>query len=273
MSWCKEMFGHEKPIIALLHLNAFPGDPRFVNGVDSMEKTVEDARRDLHALQDGGVDGVLFSNEFSFPYPEHAEHIIPACMARVIGELKSEIKVPLGIDLEADPIAALDLAAAVGADFIRGTFTGTYVGVMGIVQPDTSAILRRKYALGLKDLKMLYFLNNEADTYLGEINYADLAVSIIFNCEPDAFCVTGAHAGIEAKSTLIEQTRERVKDSGVPVFAATGCNAGNIREKLSISDGAVVGTTLKYEGKFKNHIDGERVKHFMSMVNQCRAEE
>ena len=31
MSWTKEMFGVEKPVIALLHLNAFPGDPRFVS--------------------------------------------------------------------------------------------------------------------------------------------------------------------------------------------------------------------------------------------------
>ena len=69
MGWLKEMFGTEKPIIALLHLNAFPGDPLFKKG-DSMKKTVEDARKDLKALQDGGVDGVLFSNEFSLPYQQ-----------------------------------------------------------------------------------------------------------------------------------------------------------------------------------------------------------
>lgn len=37
MSWCKELFGHEKPVIALLHLNAFPGDPLYKKG-DSMKK-------------------------------------------------------------------------------------------------------------------------------------------------------------------------------------------------------------------------------------------
>ena len=66
MSWRKKMFGYEKPVIALLHLNAFPGDPLFKRG-DSMKKAVEDARKDLHALQNGGVDGILFSNEFSLP--------------------------------------------------------------------------------------------------------------------------------------------------------------------------------------------------------------
>lgn len=271
MFWTKEMFGVEKPIIALLHCNSFPGDPRFVEGVDSMEKSVEDARADLHALQDGGVDGILFSNEFSFPYQAQAEPVQACGMSRIIGELKTEIKVPFGIDLEADPMMAMDLAAAVDAKFVRGTFTGTYVGVGGITCPDTGAILRRKKALGLKNVKLLYFLNNESDSYMTPIDYPSLAGEIIFNCEPDALCVTGAHAGIEARNTMLEKTREKIQGMGVPVFAATGCNAANIKEKLAISDGALVGTCLKKDGKFKNHIDPARVKEFMEQVLEYRA--
>lgn len=270
MIWTQELFGVEKPVIALLHLHAFPGEPRFVDEEDSMERTVGDARRDLAALQDGGVDGILFSNEFSFPYQAKADPVAACGMARVIGELKAEIRVPYGIDLEADPMLAMDLAAAVDAAFVRGTFTGTYVGAGGITCPDTGSILRRKHALGLKDLKLLYFLNNESDSYLTPVHYPDLAVEIIFNCEPDGLCVTGAHAGVEAKSTLIEETREKVKDLGVPVFAATGCNAGNIKEKLSISDGVLVGTCLKKDGRFKNHIDEGRVWEFMDLVREYR---
>ena len=179
MSWCKELFGHEKPVIALLHLNAFPGDPLYKKG-DSMKKTVEDARRDLHALQDGGVDGILFSNEFSLPYQSDVDPVQPCGMARVIGELMSEITVPYGIDLECDPMAALDLAAAVDASFIRGTFTGAYVGVEGISDIDTSKILRRKKALGLDNCRLLYFLNNESDDNLVPVKYPELAKAIIF---------------------------------------------------------------------------------------------
>lgn len=271
MIWTKELFGVEKPVIALLHLNPFPGDPRFVDGTDSMEKMVADARKDLKALQDGGVDGILFSNEFSFPYPEKADPIIGCGMARVIGELKQEIRLPFGIDLEADPMAAIDLAAAVGADFIRGTFNGTYVGVLGVTAPDIAAVLRRKHALRLDKLKMLYFLNNEADSYLVPVDYAELATSIIFNCKPDAFCVAGAHAGLEASNDLIERTRDRVRSSGVPVFAATGCKAENIKEKLAIADGVLVGTTLKENGMFERHIDPARVVEFMSKISEYRS--
>ena len=51
--WTQEMFGVEKPIIALLHLDALPGDPGYCG---SMDTVLEHARQDLVALQNGGVD-------------------------------------------------------------------------------------------------------------------------------------------------------------------------------------------------------------------------
>ena len=271
MNWCKEIFGQEKPVIGLLHLNAFPGEPLYKNG-DSMEKTVEDARTDLKALQEGGVDGVLFSNEFSLPYQNPVDYVTACGMARVIGELMTEIRIPYGIDLESDPMAAMDLAAAVDAQFVRGTFTGAYSGVEGISEYDPAKILRRKKALGLETCRMFYFLNNESDENLVPVHYPDLAEAVIFDCRPDAFCVTGAHAGLEANNTMIEEVREAIKRHNVAVFAATGCRKENVRHKLDISDGILVGTTLKYDGKFENHIDPERVKAFMNEVQAYRKE-
>ena len=58
--WTQDMFGVEKPIIALLHLDALPGDPGYCG---DMKTVTEHARKDLLALQDGGVDGILFANE------------------------------------------------------------------------------------------------------------------------------------------------------------------------------------------------------------------
>jgi len=45
----------------------------------------------------------------------------------------------------------------------------------------------------------------------------------------------------------------------------------NVEEQLSIADGAVVGTTFKFDGKFENHVDEERVANFMQKVNSFRA--
>ena len=70
--WIHDMFGADKPIIALLHLDALPGDPGFCGDMDVV---LDHAARDLTALQDGGVDGILIANEFSLPYqPGHGIH-------------------------------------------------------------------------------------------------------------------------------------------------------------------------------------------------------
>ncbi len=47
------------------------------------------------ALQEGGVDAVMFSNEFSLPYLTKVETITVASMAAIMGELKREIKSPM----------------------------------------------------------------------------------------------------------------------------------------------------------------------------------
>ena len=123
LTWMEELFGVKKPIIAMCHLQPLPGDPHY-DAEGGMEKVIDCARKDLHALQDGGVDGIMFSNEFSLPYLTKVEPVTVAAMAYVIGQLKSEITVPYGVNCLWDPIASLDLAVAVDAKFIREIITG-----------------------------------------------------------------------------------------------------------------------------------------------------
>ena len=54
------------------------------------------------------------------------------------------------------------------------------------------------------------------------------------------------------------------------IFANTGVRPTNVNEQLSIADGAIVGTTFKFDGKFENHVDVMRVKEFMSKVKALR---
>ena len=113
MLWTTKLFGVKKPIIAMLHLDPLPGDPRWRYG-DTMESVVQHALADLKALQDGGVDGILISNEFSLPYQRHMNFVTPAAMAYVVGRLKDEIRVPFGVDCISDGEATIELERATG---------------------------------------------------------------------------------------------------------------------------------------------------------------
>lgn len=274
MLWTEEMFKVKKPIIAMLHLDPLPGDPRYRYG-DCMETVAAHAREDLRALQEGGVDGVLFSNEFSLPYQRHMSFVTPAAMARVIGELKSELTVPYGVDCISDGAATLELAAAVDAKFVRGTFCGVYVGDGGLYDNDFSALLRRKAALHLDELKMLYFINPESDRNLDTRPLADIASSTIFKAHPDGLCISASAAGQDVDEELMAAVKK--KNPEVVVLCNTGCRLDTIAHKLSVSDAAVVGTTFKENGRLENEklqnvrVKLDRVKAFMEVVYKVRA--
>ncbi|MBQ2855084.1 MAG: BtpA/SgcQ family protein [Oscillospiraceae bacterium] len=273
MLWTETMFHVKKPIIAMLHLDPLPGDPRWHYG-DSVEAVVQHALEDLRALQNGGVDGILISNEFSLPYQRHMNFVTPAAMAYVVGRLKDEIRVPFGVDCISDGEATIELAAAVGADFVRGTFCGVYVGDGGLYNNDFSALLRRKAALHLDNLKMLYFINPESDRNLDTRPLADIAKSTIFKAHPDGLCISANAAGQDVDDALITSVKEANPE--VVVLCNTGCRPDTIVRKLRCGDAAVVGTYFKEGGKLEDsrlrnlRVIESRVKEFMAVVHSFR---
>ena len=94
-TWLDAVFNVRKPVIAMLHLAALPGDPGY-DSAGGIAAVVARAREELDALQSGGVDGVMVSNEFSLPYLTKTEPITAITMARIIGELLPDLSVPYG---------------------------------------------------------------------------------------------------------------------------------------------------------------------------------
>lgn len=130
-------------------------------------------------------------------------------------------------------------------------------------------MIRHKYAIGAEHVKCLFNIVPEAARYLADRDIAGIARTTVFNCKPDALCVSGATAGVETDSQMLKQVKDAVPDT--VVFANTGCRLENIERQLAIADGCVVGTTFKKDGLFDNEVDTERVKAFMDKVKTIRA--
>lgn len=268
MNWAKETFGTEKPIIAMCHVRALPGDYDY-DCEAGMEWVVEMARKDFLALQKGGVDAVMFSNEFSLPYLKKVHPETTAAMARVIGELKNDIKIPFGVNILWDPYASLDLAAATGALFIREVMSGVYAGDLGLWDNSAGDIARHQRRLGLRNkVKMLYNIMPESATYLAQRDIVEIAKTTAFNCNADALLVSGITAGAQTDMQVIEKVKQALPDTYV--FCNTGCRVNTIEEQLAVADGAVVGTTFKKDGKFENFVEYDRVAAFMDKVHSFR---
>jgi membrane complex biogenesis BtpA family protein len=268
MNWLEEVFYTKKPIIAMCHLNALPGDP-YYDKQGGMKKVVEEARKDLLALQNGGVDAIMFSNEFSMPYLTKVRTETVASMARVIGELLPDIKIPFGVNVLWDPVASLDLAVATGAKFVREIFTGVYASDFGLWNTKCGEVIRHQRSIGAENVKLLFNIVPEAAKYLSDRELDQVARSTVFNCKPDALCVSGITAGSETSIQSIQTVKKTVPET--IVFANTGVKLENVERQLAIADGAVVGTAFKVNGIFENHVDTEQVKKFMKLVRQMRS--
>ena len=270
MSWLKEVIGTEKAIIAMCHMQAMPGDPGY-DGQKGMDWVIKNMYDDLIALQNGGVDSVMFSNEFSLPYMTKVDTITVASMATAIGELKRYIKIPFGVNVLWDGEKTLDLAKACGADFVREIYSGVYASDFGMWNTDFGRVARHRKSIDAGNVKVIFNILPEAAKYLADRDIVEIAKSTVFNCKADALCVSGLTAGSETNSQILKRVKDAVPDT--VVLANTGCRPDTIEAQLSVADGAVVGTTFKVDGKFENGVDEKRVREFMSIVKKFRGQE
>ncbi len=263
----KSVFGAGKPVIAMVHLGALPGSPLhdYEGGIEAI---VENARKDLVALQAAGFDAVMFGNENDRPYEFAVDTASTATMGYVIGRLRSEITVPFGVNVLWDPQSSIALAAATGARFVREIFTGTYASDMGPWTPDAGKAMRYRDRLGRQDLALLYNVSAEFAHSLDQRALPDRARSAVFSSIPDAILVSGAITGEAARMVDLEAVKKALPTT--PVLANTGVKHATVADVLAIADGCIVGSSLKVDGDTWKAVDADRAAEFMRIVRQAR---
>lgn len=267
-TWLNEVFDVDKPIIGMCHLPPLPGDPAY-DAAGGMDKVVAHARREIAALQEGGIDGILVSNEFSLPYLTDTEPITAIAMARVIGEVRAELRVPFGVNVLWDAIASIDLAAATGASFVREVFTGVYASDFGLWNTEVGKAARHRARTGAAGVRLLYNIVPEAAAYLADRDLGQMTRSTVFNGAPDGLCVSGLTAGAATDTSVLAGVKAHAGD--VPVVVNTGVRPDTVAESLEHADAAIVGTYLKEDGVFENQVDVARVRELMDVVRGLRA--
>lgn len=263
----RAVFGAGKPVIAMVHFGALPGAPLYDAG-RGLDGLVAGVAQDLAALQQAGFDAVMFGNENDRPYEFNVDTASTATMAYVIGKLRSELKVPFGVNVLWDPMSSMALAAATGARFVREILTGTYASDMGPWNPDAGKALRYRDRLGRRDLAVLYNVSAEFAYSLDRRSLADRARSAVFSSIPDAILVSGAITGEAAEMADLEAVKQALP--GTPVLANTGVKHDTVGDVLKIADGCIVGSSLKVDGHTWNPVDPERAAEFMRLARLAR---
>jgi hypothetical protein len=266
MNALERIFGTQRPLIAMCHLHALPGRPRHdvAAGIDGI---VERLARDVAALQDAGVDGLLFCNEHDIPYQLQVGHEAIAAMAAAIGRLRAELRLPFGVDLLWDPRAALAVARATGAAFVREVFTGVYESDMGLMAPSLGELAAYRHAIGADGVALFSNLTPEFSRSVSGRPVAERARSAAF-LGVDALLVSGQMAGVSAELDDLREAKDAAP--AVPVLANTGVTEENLGRILKVADGVIVGTSLKVDRMIWNPVDPDRARRLVELAGMLR---
>ena len=246
-----------KVLIGVIHLLPLPGSPRFRGG---FQPVLDRAVADAVAYEKGGASAVIIENFGDTPFT--AGSVAPetiAAMARAGAAVRAATQLPIGFNvLRNDARAALGLAAACDGCFIRvNVHTGVMLTDQGIIQGNAYETIRAKAHL-CPQTQILADVHVKHAVPLGNESIQDAARNAWERGEVDALIVTGAGTGLPVLAADVETVREICPDA--PVLIGSGFNMENALEFLPRINGAIVGSSLKKNGRRSNPVDRARVK-------------
>jgi hypothetical protein len=244
------VLGKKKPVIGVIHLLPLPGAPR--------EKALREVRKraEADARNLAGVDGYILENFGDAPFSSGPvePHIIA-----IMTDIARTLPRPLGINvLRNDASAALGIALAVNADFIRvNIHTGVMQTDQGVIEGQAHKTVRYRKAIGSRAKIFADVLVKHAT---GGGDPATVARETAYRGLADALLVTGAETSAPADAEELRVVKEAVPDR--PVLVASGVTAENIRA-FDQADGFIIGSHFKRGGNPENPVDPARVKRFL----------
>jgi membrane complex biogenesis BtpA family protein len=258
-----EIFRVSKPIVGMVHCWPMPGAPGYTGyGVQTV---VEHAVRDAEALAEGGVDGLIVENMWDVPF-RAGSHIQPesiAAHAVVAAAVGRAVDLPLGINVVHNGgVVLLGIALAAGASFMRVCmFTGAGVWDAGDWDEGCAAdLMRRRAELRAEPVKIFADVDKKHSVRFPGI---DLATHVEWTrfFGADALIVSGRMTG---DAPDLEKVREAKALAGdTPVLIGSGTDESNVAAFLGVADGAIVGTSLKVDGRCENPVDVDRVRRLV----------
>lgn len=229
-------------LIGVLHLKALPGSPGHML---SMDEILERALGDARALEEAGFDAAVVENYGDAPFP--ADSLSPAsvaAMAVVADRVQRECSLRVGVNaLRNDARAALGIASAVGASFVRvNVHTGVCATDQGFIEGRADETLRYRRLLGHR-VAILADVHVKHAVPISQPDIARAARETAYRGMADGLIVTGPATGEPVDIDELRRVREAVPDRRL--FVGSGATAETVQALLSVADGIIVGTAIK----------------------------
>jgi len=264
-----DLFATDRPVIGMVHLWPLPGAPGYSGyGMDTI---LDHARRDAHALLEGGVDGLIVENMWDLPYYVGTDVPLEAVTAQAVAAraIVEMADVPVGINVVHNGgLVELAIAVSAGAAFMRVCIlTGARLWDTGDLDQGCGAdLLRKRKELGAEEIKLFADVDKKHSVPFPGL---DLETHIEWTefYRADALIVSGRMTG-DAPS--LDKVRRAKEFATRPILMGSGTSAENIADFFQYADGAIVGSSLKVDGIAENPVDVERVRRYMAAAREVR---
>lgn len=258
---CKERF---PVVLSMIQPEPLPGSYR--HGDMKFEEICDRALREADMIMKNGFDGFILQNMNDMPIKQIASPEAIAYMS-ILGERlrKGFPEAVLGILMNWDGVAALAVADAVNADFVRveHLFTGAEVTSAGLLEGQCCEIaaLRKRIKSSIPVYADVYEVHGAP---LGAKPVEDAAWESVHEAFADGLFMSG-----KTPRESIEMVKKARQKVDVPIFLGGGATGENVCELLQYYDGVSVATWVK-NGNMKNPIDPEKAKIFMEQAAMAR---
>lgn len=242
-------------LIGVIHLLPLPGAPRPSPGLDEV---CARAAADARTLLAGGADAAIVENLGDAPFTGQAvDPATVAAMTRAALAVRAAAPtLPLGINvLRNDARAALGIAAAVGAQFIRvNVHSGVMVSDQGFLKGAARETLLERNRLG-SPVGILADVHVKHARPLGGETLEDAARDAYHRGLADVLIVSGSGTGQRTDPADLASVRAAVPDA--PVWIGSGVTPDHLGH--IDADGLIVGTWLHSGGDLEQPLEVERV--------------
>ena len=242
----------------MIHLRALPGAPlHSISIAECEEIAVEDAR----ALESGGATAAIIENFGDAPFRAHRveAHTI-AVMTRIARTIGKATSLQLGINvLRNDGLAALGIAQAVGATFIRvNILTGTMATDQGVISGEADRLMRLRKQLGAEHIAVMADVLVKHASPVAPTTMTSAVEDAVQRGLADAVIVSGSATGKPVDRNDVERATSAA--GSIPVFVGSGATATALTDLIPPAYGAIIGTGLKLDGVVSNPVDVHRVR-------------
>jgi len=244
-------------LIGMVHLGPLPGSPCFKG---DMPAILAAATSDAAELTAAGFDGIMVENFGDAPFfADDVPKITVAAMTRAVAAISDATDLPIGVNvLRNDALAAMAIASVTGAAFIRvNVLSGTMSTDQGVITGRAAELARLRSAIAPGVAVAADVFVKHAAPPQG-LSIAQAALDTFERAGADALIVSGSGTGAGTSPDTIAAVKEAVP--GAPVFIGSGVDATTAAALLALADGAIVGTSIKVDGKTTAPVDPERVR-------------